>query len=62
MANLIGVKQLAKILKVKPETIRTWHRLGLIPGLRVSTRPILFDEAEVLAALRERRQERLDNG
>jgi predicted site-specific integrase-resolvase len=52
MPRPINARELATHLGVTPETILAWGRRGLIPCLRVSRRPVLFDLAEVEQALR----------
>ena len=54
MSDLLDARQLAERLRVTPATIHAWHRRGLIPGLRATRRPVLFELAEVEAALRAR--------
>jgi DNA-binding transcriptional MerR regulator len=58
MTNLLNAKELAVLLKVTAPTIHSWHRRGLIPCLRAGQRPVLFDPAEVRAALTQRAAER----
>lgn len=57
MATYLNANQLAARLGVTSQTVRGWARRGLIPSLRVSTRPVLFDPAAVDAALRQRSAE-----
>jgi len=54
MNEYLTATQLAKRLQVTPATIHAWHRRGWIPGLRAGRRPVLFDLADVLHALRQR--------
>lgn len=54
MSNFLTAKQMALILQVKPATVLSWHRRGLIPAARASLRPILFDPTEVEAAIKVR--------
>lgn len=54
MPNLLTARQLAEHLGVSVETIRAWARRGVLPSYRAGLRPILFDAAEVQAALRVR--------
>jgi len=58
MRQLVDAKELAAQLKVTPPTIHAWHRRGWIPCLRAGHRPVLFDVAEVEAALRQRAEEK----
>ena len=46
MSNFITVEQLAKLLQVKPSTIRTWVREDKIPHFRFG-RVIRFDVEDV---------------
>ena len=54
MSEIVTAEVLAKRLHVKTETIRDWRRRGLIPALRATGRPLLFELDAVLAAMRER--------
>jgi len=49
--ELATTKELAKRLRVTPETIRDWSRRGCIPTLRLSRKAIRYDIGAVLAAL-----------
>lgn len=53
MDDFIDAVELARRLKCKVGTIAIWRRQGLIPCLRISKRPILFDWEEVKRVLRE---------
>lgn len=52
--TFLNSQQLAKRYGVTAETVRTWHRRGLIPAMRATRKPLLFDTVEVDAALRAR--------
>ncbi len=54
---LLTPDQMAATLQVKPSTIRSWAREGLIPAIRVGGQIIRFDRDEVLDALRAGRTE-----
>ena len=54
MKEYLTATQLADRLQVKTATIHAWHRRGWIPGMRAGRRPVLFDLADVLSALRQR--------
>ena len=54
MSEFLNAAELAERLRVTTATVHAWHRRGLIPGLRASRRPVLFDMPEVEKALRER--------
>jgi len=54
MQDLLKTEDLARRLRVRPDTIRRWVRGGLIPVLRVSPKVMRFDLAEVVRALQER--------
>jgi excisionase family DNA binding protein len=53
MARKLMTRELAEVLAVSEDTIRSWVRDGRIPALRACRRGMLrFDLDEVLAALR----------
>ncbi|MHC4399218.1 MAG: helix-turn-helix domain-containing protein [Planctomycetota bacterium] len=58
MFKLVTSHELAGILRVTPETVRTWARRKWIPCLRASRRPVLFDLKEVEEVLRARAAKR----
>ncbi len=60
MSQILDARALAEKLMVTPATILAWARRGWIPCLRASRRPVLFDEAEVQQALKERANRRED--
>lgn len=49
--ELLTARELAKRLRVSPETVRAWARRGCIPTLRLSPKTIRFNPEAVLAAL-----------
>lgn len=49
--ELLTARELAKRLRVSPETVRAWARRGCIPTLRLSPKVIRYNTASVLAAL-----------
>jgi excisionase family DNA binding protein len=49
--NLLTTAELAKRLKVTPDTVREWTRRGSIPGIRLSAKVIRYDLRQVLAAI-----------
>jgi DNA-binding transcriptional MerR regulator len=44
----------ARILRIAPQTLRLWERLGCIDAVKTSTGVRLFDPAEVARVARER--------
>jgi len=54
MQKLVTAAELARNYGVRPETVLAWQRRGIIPCRRAGQRPVLFDPAEVDAALRAR--------
>jgi hypothetical protein len=58
MSQIVDAKDLAGWLGVTPATVLTWARRRLIPCLRASRRPVLFDMVEVKRALKERASSR----
>ncbi len=49
--ELLTSRELAKHLRVKPETVRDWARRGRIPVLRLSPKVIRYNADAVIAAL-----------
>jgi excisionase family DNA binding protein len=49
--ELVTARELAKRLRVSPETVRMWTRRGLIPVLRLSPKVIRYNAEAVVAAL-----------
>jgi len=49
--ELLTARELAKRLRVSPETVRAWARRGCIPTLRLSPKVIRYSAEAVLAAL-----------
>lgn len=52
--ELMTARELAKRLRVSPETVRAWARRGYIPTLRLSPKVIRYNAEAVLAVLAER--------
>lgn len=49
--EILTVRELAKRLQLKPETIRIWARKGLIPSLHPTPKTLRFEMESVLAAI-----------
>jgi excisionase family DNA binding protein len=49
--ELLTARELAKRLRVSPDTVRSWARRGLIPTLRLSPKVTRYNVEAVLAAL-----------
>jgi excisionase family DNA binding protein len=49
--ELLTARDLAKRLRVSPDTVRAWARRGSIPTLRLSRKVIRYNAEAVLAAL-----------
>lgn len=50
-SELLTARELAKRLRVSPETVRAWARRGSIPTLRLSPKVIRYNAKAVLTAL-----------
>jgi excisionase family DNA binding protein len=50
-ADWMTAQELAKRLRVTPDTIRAWGRLGRIPVLRLSPKVVRYNPQAVFAAL-----------
>ena len=59
MDKLLTAAELALHLKVKTDTVRAWHRRGIIPAMRATQRPILFDPQQVEDSLRKHAERKL---
>lgn len=55
--QLVNGIELARALRVTPETVRLWRRAKLIPAIRINPTTIRYDTSEVIAALKSRSQE-----
>lgn len=51
VSKLLTARELAKRLRVSPETVRAWARGGYIPAIRLSPKVIRYNADAVLAAL-----------
>jgi len=60
--ELMTATELAKLLRLQPDTIRLWTCEGIIPAIRVTGKVIRYDPAEVELALRERSDKRARKG
>jgi excisionase family DNA binding protein len=54
----LTVAELAEICRVTRATIRAWAWEGIVPCVRANRGRLLFDQAEVEAALKARRPQR----
>jgi excisionase family DNA binding protein len=54
MSEYLTADELAKKLRVKPDTVRELARRGKIPAIRISPKVIRFDPAAVDDALQQR--------
>jgi excisionase family DNA binding protein len=61
-SELLTTRELAKRVRVSPDTIRAWARRGRIPTLRLSPKVIRYDAQAVLAALATRDAEGVSRG
>ena len=52
MSKFLTADELAAFFRVKRSTIHSWRRRGLIPSIRVTRRPVLFELDEVLRELK----------
>jgi excisionase family DNA binding protein len=50
-AEWMTAQELATRLRVTPETVRAWGRLGRIPALRLSPKVVRYNARAVFAAL-----------
>lgn len=49
--DILTADEVADWLQVQPETVRRWHRQGLIPGRRLAHKVLRFNLSDVVAAL-----------
>lgn len=45
--RLLTAREVADRLAVSPETVLRWHRAGELPGFRLASNCLRFDEAEL---------------
>jgi len=57
MGELVTAEEIAESVRVAPDTVKLWTREGLIPAVRINSRTIRYDPADVFAALKKRSQE-----
>lgn len=53
--RFMTVPEVAEFLRVRPGTVRDWYRQGKLPGFKAGagrTSPVLFEAAQVEAAVR----------
>lgn len=50
-SSLETPKEIADLIRATPQTVRNWHRDGIIPARFAVGRIMRFDRAEVMAAL-----------
>lgn len=58
MEHLLTAAELARHLKLSPDTIKAWAREGIIPAIRITPKVIRYDLEKVNAALHLRSNER----
>lgn len=51
--ELLTIDELAKRLRLHPDTARGLYRRGVIPGLKLGHRTLRFEYGKVIEALRE---------
>lgn len=54
MASLLNVVEVAEQLKIRPSTVRSWTREGILPCIRITGRVVRYDLESVRAALVKR--------
>ena len=57
MDELLTATELASRLRVRPETVKSWARTGVIPTIRVNHKVHRFDYDAVKAALERKRSD-----
>jgi excisionase family DNA binding protein len=60
--ELMTARELAKRLRVSPETVRAWARRGFIPTMRLSPKVIRYNAEAVLKALADRHESGVARG
>ena len=50
--ELLTAEELAQRVRVRPDTVRSWSRRGLIPRVQLSPKVIRYDLQSVIAAKR----------
>lgn len=52
--ELLTAEELADRLRIRPDTVRSWSRRGLIPKITLSRKVIRFDPVAVVEAMVKR--------
>jgi len=55
-SKLVDASAVAEAMGIRSATVRRWANQGLIPVVRISSRTVRFDLADVLAAIRKMAQ------
>jgi len=56
MGELLTAEELADRLRVKPTTVKTWARDGLIPVCRLTPKVVRFNFEAVVKAMTDRQE------
>lgn len=56
--ELLTAEELAGRLHIRPDTVRSWARRGLIPKVQLSPKVIRFDQAAVVEAMTKQETEK----
>ena len=51
MASLLTAEEIADLIRVSPDTIRSWTRDEIIPAVRINPKIIRYDADAVIDAL-----------
>ena len=51
MAQLLTAEEIADLIRVTPDTIRSWTRDQIIPAIHINAKVIRYDERAVIDAL-----------
>ncbi len=56
--EFLTAEEMADRLRLRPDTVRSWARRGLIPSVRLSSKVVRFEPGAVIEAMTKRQANR----